>query len=199
MNTLLPALALLEFDSIAYGIAAGDAMVKRAPVRKIFAGTVQPGKYLLLVAGDVASVEESYDAGLSTAPERLLDDIFLPGAHPELIRFLLGEKNNMSGEALGIVETSSATSILGVADRGLKGAEVHLQEIRLADGLGGKAFCTFSGLLSDVEAAVDLGVEGLQKAGRLVARIVIPQIHEEMTANLGRGEDFFSRLSGAGG
>ncbi|MEZ4591323.1 MAG: BMC domain-containing protein [Chloroflexota bacterium] len=38
-----PALALLEFSSIAAGIEAGDAMVKRAPVSKIQSGTVQPG------------------------------------------------------------------------------------------------------------------------------------------------------------
>ena len=43
-----PALALLEFDSIAVGIQAGDAMVKRAPIDEIKSGTVHlpggPGK-----------------------------------------------------------------------------------------------------------------------------------------------------------
>ena len=38
-----PALALIEFDSIAAGIVAGDAMVKTAPVAHIVAGTVHPG------------------------------------------------------------------------------------------------------------------------------------------------------------
>ncbi len=197
MRALLPALALLEFDSIALGIAAGDAMVKRAPVRTIFAGTVHPGKYLVLVAGDVASVEESLDAGLSTGTP--MDLIYLPGVHPELARLLAGGLSTRLGEALGVVETRSAASILGVADRGLKGAEVNLQELRLADGLGGKAFCTFSGLLSDVEEAVDLGVAGLSDPETLVARVVIPQIHEDMLANLGRGIDFASRLVGSGG
>jgi len=57
------ALGLLEFDSIALGIAAGDAMVKRAPIESIKAGTVQPGKYLVMVYGEVADVQESLDAG----------------------------------------------------------------------------------------------------------------------------------------
>ena len=197
MRALLPALALLEFDSIAFGIAAGDAMVKRAPVKTIFAGTVHPGRYLVLVAGDVASVEESLEAGLSLSPPK--DRIYLPGAHPELARILSGGRNDRLGEALGVVETRSSASILGVADRGLKGADVRLQELRLADGLGGKAFCTFTGLLSDVDAAVELGVEGLEDPENLVARVVIPQIHEEMLTNLGRGVDFASRLVGSGG
>ena len=55
-------MALLEFESIAIGIEAGDAMVKRAPVAHIYSGTVQPGHYLVMVAGDVASVEEAVDA-----------------------------------------------------------------------------------------------------------------------------------------
>ena len=37
-----PALALLEFSSIAAGIEAGDAMVKRAPLEATYAGTVPP-------------------------------------------------------------------------------------------------------------------------------------------------------------
>ena len=38
-------------------------MVKRAPVATIQAGTVQPGHYLVLIAGDVASVGEALTAG----------------------------------------------------------------------------------------------------------------------------------------
>ncbi len=62
-----PAIAVLELDSIAIGFRTGDAMVKRAPVEVTYAGTVHPGKYLVLVGGDVASVEESFAAGLTAA------------------------------------------------------------------------------------------------------------------------------------
>ena len=58
-----PALGLLALDSIAAGIAAGDAMAKRAPIDVIHAGTIHPGRYLVLVAGAVADVEEALDAG----------------------------------------------------------------------------------------------------------------------------------------
>ena len=42
-----PAIALIEFESIAIGMRAGDTMVKRAPVEVTYAGTVHPGKYLV--------------------------------------------------------------------------------------------------------------------------------------------------------
>ena len=51
-----PAIALLEFDSIAVGIEAGDAMAKRAPIDVLRSGTIHPGKYLVLVGGAVGAI-----------------------------------------------------------------------------------------------------------------------------------------------
>ncbi len=67
-----PAIGLLEFGSVAAGIVAADAMVKRAPLGDLVAGSVQPGRYLVLVAGDVASVEEAVEAGKETSPDSLI-------------------------------------------------------------------------------------------------------------------------------
>ena len=179
-----PALALLEFDSIARGIEAGDAMVKRAPIETIKAGTVQPGKYLVLIAGDVASVEESLEAGRETGAEALLDEVYLPQVHPDVVRAITGGRELPSVQALGIVETTTVAAIIHAADAGRKGAEVRLMEIRLADGLGGKGFCLFAGEVADVEAAVSIGVSVLEREDLLVSSVVIPALHDEMEANI---------------
>ena len=194
-----PAIALLEFDSIAIGMRAGDAMVKRAPVEVTYAGTVHPGKYLVLVGGDVASVEESYAAGLALAGDSLVDKIYLPSAHPEVVRYLRGMRGRVTGEALGIIETTTVAATLGAADRGLKGADVDLVELKLADRLGGKAYCVFSGAVADVEAAVEIGVDRLDDPSTLVAQVVIPDFHEEMLANLEAATEFSTRISGGRG
>ena len=194
-----PAIALLEFSSIAVGVHAGDAMVKRAPVDVTYAGTVHPGKYLVLVGGDVACVEESYAAGLDVGRRALVDEIFLPAAHPEIVRTLRGMRGRVTGEALGIVETSTVAATLGAADRGLKGAEVDLVELRLADRLGGKAYCIFSGAVADVQAAVEIAVDRLEDPSTLVAQVVIPDFHDEMLANLEAATEFSLRISGGRG
>jgi len=193
---LQPAIALLEFESIAVGMRAGDAMVKRAAVEVTYAGTVHPGKYLVLVGGDVAVVEEAYSAGRQAGGDSLIDSIFLPSAHQDLVAILRGSQGRMSGDAVGVVETRTAASTVGAVDRGRKGAEVEIVEIRLADRLGGKAFCIFSGLISDVEAAVDLAAGPIEKTGFLIARVVIPQFHSEMLANLESSSDFARNLMG---
>ena len=184
------AIALLEFDSIAAGIEAGDAMAKRAPIDLILGGTVQPGKYLVLVAGSVADVEESLASGREIGAQFVIDEVYLPGVHPEVVRALASgrqpdpqESTRCMIEALGVVETRTVASAILSADAGVKGAEVSLLEVRLADGLGGHGLVFFSGLVADVEAAVRIGTDAIAGPA-LIHAVVIPRLHAEMAANL---------------
>jgi microcompartment protein CcmL/EutN len=187
-----PALALLEFNSIAVGIEAGDAMVKRAPIDRIQSGTVQPGHYLVMVVGEVAPVEEAVDAGQEVGRTALRDTLFLPNVHPGVVTALAGERNPILGDALGVVETHTVASAILAADGGLKGAEVTLLQLRLADGLGGKGLALFTGLVADVEAAVTIGSDLAQK--QLFRQVIISQVHEEMWENVNRDGRFGSHF-----
>ena len=193
-----PAIALLEFDSVAVGIRAGDAMAKRAPLDTLHAGSVQPGKYLVLAGGEVADVQEARAAGKETGAEALVDEIFLPAVHPDVVEALTGGRRPAVGEALGIVETRTVAAVIGAADAGVKGALVQLLEIRMADGLGGKGYSLFSGEVSAVEAAVDLGVASFRDRDLLVGRVVIPSLHNEMLENLIDHPEFCRRVRSYG-
>jgi len=190
-----PALALLELDSIAAGIEAGDAMAKRAPIDVIRAGTVHPGKYLILVGGAVADVEEALDAGREVGASSVLDVVFLPNVHPGLVAAIRGERRAAAGEALGVIETATVAAILEAADAGLKGARVRLLELRLADDLGGKGYLLFDGAVADVEAAVEIGAARITGSPGLAQR-VIPQLHAEMADNLAADARFAARVRG---
>ncbi len=190
----VPAIVLLEFESIAAGILAGDAMAKRSPLRSLHAGTVQPGKYLVLAGGEVADVQEAEAAGLESAHEALIDRIFLPDIHPDVVASLGGERRRAAGAAVGVIETRNVAAVISAADRAVKGALVSLLDIRLADGLGGKGYLLLGGELSDVEAGIDLGVSGITRGGELVASVVIPQMHEEMYENLHGRQRFGDRI-----
>ena len=179
-----PALALLEFNTITAGIEAGDAMVKRAPVATIQSGTVQPGHYLVMVAGDVASVEEAVDAGKEVGQSGLRDALFLPNVHPDVVTALAGEQNSGHEDALGVIETHTVASAILAADAGVKGAEVSLLQLRLADGLGGKGILFFNGLVADVETAVAIAAENAQN--QLLRQTVIAQLHAEMWENVNK-------------
>lgn len=187
-----PALALLEFSSLAAGIEAGDAMVKRAPVEQLLTGTIQPGYYLALVIGEVADAEEAVAAGRLASGAYLRDQLLLPNVHPGVVAALRGARATGTAEALGIIETTTVAAAIRAADAGLKGAEVALNQLRLGDGLGGKGLALFVGLVSDVEAAVAIGSEAV--GVQLLRRAVIARLHGEMWANVdgsGRFGDHF--------
>jgi microcompartment protein CcmL/EutN len=179
-----PALALIEFDSVAAGVEAGDAMAKKAPVARVVSGTVHSGKFLVMVTGEVADVEESYAAGLEVGAGAVLDGVFLPGVHPHVADAVGQQRRPEPVDALGIIETRTVAAAIAAADAGIKGAEVNLVEVRLADGLGGKGLVFFSGLVHDVEAAVRIGVECVSATAVLVHAVVIPQLHADMANNL---------------
>ena len=203
-----PALALLELESIAVGIEAGDAMVKKAPIEVLRAGTVHPGRYLVLVTGAVADVEEAFRAGVVVGEASIVDTVLLRNVHVQVVAALRGERRTGTGEALGVVETATVAAIIEAADAGVKGASVELLELRLADGLGGKGYLLFDGAVSDVEAAVAIALDritepgrasGAVAVGRLPVARVIPQLHREMRAELEAAPRFRDRVRPAVG
>ena len=193
-----PALALLEFSSIAAGIQAADAMVKRAEVDVIQAGTVQPGNLLVLLGGPVAEVEEALKAGLALTADALTDHIFLPGVAPEVVTALAGRRDVRELEdayaALGIVETHTVPAAIKAADAGVKGAEVTLMEVRLADGLGGKGLVFFTGDTANIEAALEITGAALTPE-QTIRQVVIPRLHGDIAGVLGRNTRFGVQLA----
>ena len=59
----LKAIGMIELNSIAKGVAAGDEMLKSADVELVFAQPICAGKYMVFVSGDVDSVERAAVVG----------------------------------------------------------------------------------------------------------------------------------------
>lgn len=193
-----PAIALIEFDSISAGIVSGDGMVKSSPLGSIYAGTVHPGKYLVFVRGDTASVEVALATGTDLGTGHVTDAVFLPDIHPDVADAIVGgaREATLRAEALGIVETSTVAAVIDAADAGVKAADVVVSSLRLADGLGGKGYVLFSGLVAEVEAAVETAVDRCEPHGTLVRSDVIAQLHDEMAENLESELRFLKRVEG---
>ena len=170
-------------------------MVKTAPLGAIYSGTVHPGKYLVLVTGDTASVDEAVQVGNEAVS--LGDMVFLPDVHPAVAQAITGNAflATVGEESLGVVETTTVAAAIDAADAGAKAAEVGLAAIRLADGLGGKGYVLFSGAVAEVEAALAAAVERAEGHGTLVRSDLIAQLHGEMADNLRSDLRFLTRMS----
>lgn len=194
--SLDPAIGIVEFDSIAAGIFTGDAMVKASPLGSIYAGTVHPGKYVVLVSGDTASVEEALAVGRSASTDSVIDSIFLADVHPAVVSALLsGDAGaSLGAEAVGVLETDSVATVVEAADAGVKAARVDVAAIRLADGLGGKGYAVVCGVIAEVEAAMEAAVDRVEGSGHVLHRVVVAQMHDEMQVNLASDLRFNPRL-----
>lgn len=186
-----PAIALIEFSSIASGTRASDILVKKAPVRVLRAGTLQPGKYAILFEGEVAAVEESFLAGCHAAAETVLDRVFLPDADASVRAAILDQQQrDWLFETVGIIETSTMAAILEAADAAVKGASVTIPQIRLGDGLGGKGLVYFGGLQADVDAALTIGCQRIDYRQQPICRTLIPRIDEAIRQQLAASTRF---------
>jgi microcompartment protein CcmL/EutN len=187
-----PAIALLELNAVPVGTEVADAMVKRAPIELLRIGTVQPGKYLILVGGTVAAVEESYIEGRRVAGDAITDQIMLPDVHEQVYRSVDGERRANNGDALGVIETSSIPANVQAADKAVKAANVVIVEIRLGDGLGGKGITVVTGKVEDVQASIKAGVASVSCPEIVTRSVIIPSQHAELRECVDRSSLFFT-------
>lgn len=189
-----PALALLEFESVAAGLLAVDSMLKRSPVALLRCGSVHPGRYLALVGGSVASTEEAHAAGAAVGCEQhaLIDEVLLPDPNLLLTAAVMGERMAPQGDAVGVCEVSTSPGLLRVVDEVLKSMPVGLVEVRLADDLGGRALVIFDGSLPDVQEALAMVSVRLAAQGNavLLSSTLLPRVEETLRDILTEGSRF---------
>ena len=176
----LTVLGVLEFNSIAIGMKSLDEMVKKAPITIIEAKTICPGKFLIIITGDVASVESSMLIGKEISKDSLVDELFLPMIHEDVVNAIGKTIKTDEWDAIGMIETLSVASSIEAADVAAKAGGVKIIEIRLAIGFGGKSYIKILGSLELVEIAMEAAVEKVRRKGFLCMDTIIPRPHPEI-------------------
>ncbi|CBK77773.1 BMC domain-containing protein [Clostridium sp. AM29-11AC] len=177
-------IGFLELNSIAKGILAADEMIKTADIRLIAARPSCPGKYQILITGEVSSVEAALDAGQAAASANVIDRLILPRVHPQVIEAISMSSMPERLRALGVMEFFSVTSAVMAADAAAKAADVTLLEIRMGTGIGGKSFVTLTGDVSAVTASVEAGCKSAEASGMLLDRVVIAHPDRDLYKHL---------------
>lgn len=174
------AIGLVELSSIAKGIEVSDAMLKRADVEIIVNRTICPGKYMIIIGGDVDAVNASVETGVEVSMDEIVDHFVIPNVHPSIFPALSGINATEELNALGVIESFSVASIIECADAAVKAAPVTLITVYLAMAIGGKGYVMFTGDVGSVQSAVDAGVSVIKGKGLLVQKVVIPSPRKEI-------------------
>lgn len=180
-----PAIAIVEFSSIADGLFTTDALLKKAPIAMIKSGTVSGGRYLTIFGGTTGSVGESLTEALSVGGGSVLDHTFLPDVHAQVHDAVLGTRRSCEQESVAILETDTVASNIRAAEAALKGTDVRLIEIRIAEyEMSGKAISVYNGPLHQIEAAMNLAGESLHGRHEGLRHRIIARPHETLARQL---------------
>lgn len=171
---MITSIGLIELNSIARGIETGDTMLKAGSVSLVFAKPVCPGKYMVLVQGDVGAIKSAVAAGVEIGGNNVVNHLIIPRIHPSLIPAINATASVDGVAAVGVVEYFDLTSAVLGADSAAKTGNVELMELRLGMGIGGKSYFTLCGEVSDVKSAIAAALENSLENGCVVNSCVIP-------------------------
>ena len=176
------AIGIIETSSIAKGFQIADAVLKAANVRMMVNRTICPGKYMVLIGGEVDAVSASIEAGLETAAHTTVDHFVIANLHPSVFPAISGVSHLPNLDALGVIEAFSVSSVIEAADAAVKATPVELITINLAMAIGGKGWVSMTGDVASVEEAVEVGAGVIARKGLLVEKVVIAKPRPEIVS-----------------
>jgi len=175
-------IGLIELSSVATGFVVEDLMLKAGSVQLLLARSICSGKFLIVVSGDVISVQSALAAGATAAGASLIERRQIARVHSSVFQAISQTVEIPPNQlkSIGVIETFSAASIIEVADAAVKSAAVTLMKVHLAMALGGKGFVVMAGDVASVQAAVAAGSKAAAEDGVLVGKGIIPNPSPEL-------------------
>ena len=176
------AIGIVETSSIAKGFEIADTMLKTADIRIVVNRTICPGKYMVLIGGEVDAVNSGVEAGLEAGAHTVVDSFVIPNLHPSVFPAISGVSHLPELKSLGVIEAFTVASVIEAADAAVKATPIQLITINLAMAIGGKGWVSMTGDTASVTEAVAVGAAVIEKKGLLVEKVVIPAPRPEIVA-----------------
>lgn len=190
------ALGMVSAQSFPAIVGTADTMLKSGNVHLVGYEKIGGGDCTAVVRGKTPDVRIAVAAGVETAEkyfQQVVSSTVIPRPMPNLevvlpIGSLLAQYLNFNGDtthydqAVGLLETRGFPALVGACDAMLKAADVTLTTYHtIGDGL-----CTavIRGHVSDVTAAIEMGMHEASRIGELHAIMIIPRPLPDMEPSL---------------
>lgn len=166
-------IGMVELTTVSSGVSAADVMIKTAEVDVIMAQTVCPGKYLVLVSGQLSAVNAAVEAAKRQFEQKVIDSFVLGNPHESIFSAIYGAAELGEVSALGVIETYTSASAIVAADVAAKTSLVELIDLRLSRGMCGKSYLMLTGEIAAVQAAIDRAASAVGENGMFLDSSVI--------------------------
>ena len=178
------AVGFVEIKSIPVGIQTADEMVKAGNVELLLATPMCPGKYIIIIGGQVGPVKSAMSKAELVSGIYLINTHILDNIREEVLPAVAGVTSTKEIQAVGAIETISALTAIIAADTAVKAANVGIVDLRIARGLGGKGYFIITGEVSAVRNAVNATLAKLGVSGEVTSTSVIPRPHPQIRETL---------------
>ena len=190
----MDALACIELSSIAKGMRLLDIIAKRAPVVLKHYGRHSGPKFIILFAGDVASVESAFEEALAESKGALISSMQLSVVSDGLWDLLDGKVSPPQDEAILFVELPSVADTILQLDYSLKLIEAVIVDAQFASGIGGRGYFAIQGSLADIEYCAESLHLRLEEHEKIAIEIVA-RPHVDLFGALGHHPVFNAHWS----
>ncbi|WP_243159192.1 ethanolamine utilization microcompartment shell protein [Clostridium cochlearium] len=177
------ALGLLEFNSISKGIETSDMLLKAAFVDVEVLRQICPGKFLIIISGNVEEIKEALDKVNFQDDKKLVESNIITNVHEDILKALKKRPAIKEFDAIGVMEFSTVISALVALDIALKTSDIQLVKLVLGNGIAGKTYFIINGSVSSVEEGVK-SVQNRVNFKRIVHSTVIPSPSEILLQNI---------------
>lgn len=185
------ALGLISTQSFPAIVGIADMMLKSSAVTLVGYEQIGSGYCTAVVRGGTPDVRMAIQTGEELGEQfgQKTSSIIIPRPMPNLeevlpigsrlAQLLAGRENNrFRDQAVGLIETRGFPALAGAADAMLKSADVTLSAYHTT----GAGLCTaiVRGTMSNVAAAIEVGMAEADRIGELHAVMVIPRPLEDL-------------------
>lgn len=182
--TVRKAVGFVEIKSIPVGIQTADEMVKAGNVELLLATPMCPGKYIIIIGGQVGPVKSAMSKAELVSGIYLINTHILDNIREEVLPAISGFTKTDNIQAVGAIETISALTAVIAADIAVKASKVDIVDLRVARGLGGKGYIIITGEVSSVRSAVNACLAKLGVSGEVTSTSIIPRPHASIVQTL---------------
>ena len=108
-------------------------MAKAANVELLQAEATCPGKFVILITGELSAVRASVDRAAVAYEDKVIDTFVLGNPHESIFPAIYGTAEPKDINALGVLETYDVAAMIEAADTGVAMANAHPQVLAAAD------------------------------------------------------------------
>ncbi len=189
------ALGLISARSFPAIVGIADMMLKQASITLVGYEQVGSGYCTAVVRGPTPDVRLAIETGAEMAEKfgQKATYVIIPRPMPNLEEILpigrrlaelsAGQENNrFRDQAIGLIETRGFPALVGASDAMLKSADVTLTAYHTT----GAGLCTgiVRGSVSNVAAAIEIGMIEAQRIGELHAVMIVPRPLDDLDRTL---------------